>query len=391
MRARVAGDLASMRHCQRETDADQRMEVVAIPLKDPATCIGIDGSTGNLAVGVGKRVLVYAVCMKVVHGVEKVCAFEDMKCLLEVKFNFEVKQVALCEEYIAVTSHSQFQVVQLNLEHIPPPSRHGERIKSHETQCPLLVQPWSGRDKRAATEPSPEKSDDCSSAPVERMSDGSNTQGGSSSEVHVSRPKTGSHQSHELDIGSKEDSGLNSGSEVDSRPDSNSKEDNGLNSSSKRDSGLESSCSQMSGDSCKVSISHLFSRQAISSVDQQLTCNRSLEDHDCVTTAVITEQSLLQSAPGIITEESNSITVHKHHMTLDVGSSCDTAVSNRHQRISSTPSLEQKTVLLNSVLTAREKHTEQSKRRNMQYGIEILGPRTGHRACPVTVEYEGRY
>lgn len=34
----------------------------------------------------------------------------DLKAVLEITFNFDLKEIALCEEYIAVCSNDEFQV-----------------------------------------------------------------------------------------------------------------------------------------------------------------------------------------------------------------------------------------------------------------------------------------
>ena len=138
MRARVGRwTWTSMRQCERE--GDKRMEVVAIPLKHRARCIGIDGSTGNLAIGVGSGVLVYALCCKIAGGDNgSLCGYEDMKCLLELTFSFKVRKVALSEEYIAVASDVQVQVVRLNMKSIPPPTKDGIETKRENCCCPCM-------------------------------------------------------------------------------------------------------------------------------------------------------------------------------------------------------------------------------------------------------------
>ena len=52
-------------------------------------------------------------------------------------------------------------------------------------------------------------------------------------------------------------------------------------------------------------------------------------------------------------------------------------------------SMEQKTVLLNSVQKAREKNRlNKTAKKSRDFGIEILGPKIKHPVCPVRVEYE---
>ncbi len=66
---------------------------------------------GTLAVGIGSTALIYGFCSKVV--VETKERYRDMKCLLELTFSFDIKQISVCEEFIACASDRDFQVVRV--------------------------------------------------------------------------------------------------------------------------------------------------------------------------------------------------------------------------------------------------------------------------------------
>jgi len=110
MRARVAGHSTSIRY---DEDLEDRFEVIEIPLKGDPTTLAIDGHTGILGVAIGKTLLVYGMCNKIVaegNGHK----YYDIKLLLELEFSFDIHSLALCEEYIACASYHQFQVVKVN-------------------------------------------------------------------------------------------------------------------------------------------------------------------------------------------------------------------------------------------------------------------------------------
>lgn len=383
MRARVAGDLTSLRQCKRDSD-EKRMEVVAIPLKRVATCIGIDGSTGNLGVGVGRGVLVYAVCCKLVECEDgKMCGFEDMKCLLELTFDFNVKQVALCEEYIAVASDIQFQVVRLNLKSIPPPTKDGIPEPFTLENCPYL------KDQAARS-----SSDEISEVTV-------NT-------VNVDKEDQ-----------VKED--------VIEQVEALTKPPKAGGGSSAGDSGLESSSSHSEdGGSANANVStkkpnrRMFSRQSsnshtASSLDEHLTSSSSTEetttagnltvlgttkDSGSPPSSIIgSEQSSLRSFAATVIEEPNPIIEDEFHVVLNVNGADDgvdlsaqfNKTDQRNLAGLGSTSMEQKTVILNNIQKARDKHSEQNARKRKNYGTEILGPKLKHPICPVRVEYECKF
>lgn len=117
MRALIAGHMTSLRH----TDGDgTRFEVVEIPLKGNPKCLSVDKTFGAIAIGIGHNVLVYGFCTKVEADTK--AQHKDIKCLLDLEFSFDIHHLAIMEDYIAVCSESEVQVVMLKSPTCPGPS-----------------------------------------------------------------------------------------------------------------------------------------------------------------------------------------------------------------------------------------------------------------------------
>ncbi|GAB6027558.1 Hermansky-Pudlak syndrome 3 [Chamberlinius hualienensis] len=108
MRARIAG---------RVTPSTQssvgQLEMVELPLKQQACYVNCCPSTANLIIGCARCVSVYRFCVKV-HPISKI-HFQDVEPLLDIHVSFLVKEVAICEEYLAFMSSSEVQIVKINV------------------------------------------------------------------------------------------------------------------------------------------------------------------------------------------------------------------------------------------------------------------------------------
>ena len=165
MRASIAGHMTSLRHVD---DDKSRFEVVELPLKGNPQCITVDPTNGAIAIGLETTLLVYGFCTKTVA--ETNIQYRDIKCLLELQFSFEVLQVAFVEDYLAVSSQNEVQVVMFKMPLRPAPDiadctgssvaklRGDDTSKTGQSQGATAINGLLAFENRTTYTPSPSQS-----------------------------------------------------------------------------------------------------------------------------------------------------------------------------------------------------------------------------------------
>ncbi|XP_037075317.1 uncharacterized protein LOC119096513 [Pollicipes pollicipes] len=106
MRARIAA-----RVTPSSAAAEPALEMIEVPINEHATAIGCCQRTGNLAVACGTQVTVHHFVMKT-HDISRF-KFCDLEELAQLELDFEVTELALCEELLVCTGADRLQLVQL--------------------------------------------------------------------------------------------------------------------------------------------------------------------------------------------------------------------------------------------------------------------------------------
>ncbi|ESN93259.1 hypothetical protein HELRODRAFT_194167 [Helobdella robusta] len=106
---------------------------IEIPLKSSASCLHLNSSTKNIYIGVDKFVLIYTPLFNEEHGEKLV----DVLLLLQIEFSFSIKDLISCEEYFAVFTKDECQIVCLNInkkdiQHDPRHSRGSGKSHSKD-------------------------------------------------------------------------------------------------------------------------------------------------------------------------------------------------------------------------------------------------------------------
>ncbi|XP_062584936.1 BLOC-2 complex member HPS3-like [Saccostrea cucullata] len=117
----LATDSNSTRSCVRLANHDHslkpnsiskdQLQVIDIPCIKEVTCISTCQKTGNLVIVQREKTTFYQVVEKSVSNSEK--TYVDVVPFLELDWSFEVKSISFCENYVAVASEEEAQVVRL--------------------------------------------------------------------------------------------------------------------------------------------------------------------------------------------------------------------------------------------------------------------------------------
>ena len=91
--------------------SDDQLQVIDIPCNKEVTCISSCQKTGNLVIVQKNKTIFYQVVEKSVSNSAK--RYVDIVAFLELKWSFMVKSISFCENYVAVASEEEAQVVRL--------------------------------------------------------------------------------------------------------------------------------------------------------------------------------------------------------------------------------------------------------------------------------------
>lgn len=117
----LATDANSTRSCVRLANhdhslklsslADDQLQVIDIPCSKEVTCISSCQKTGNLVIVQRDKTTFYQIVEKSFSNSEK--TYVDVVAFLELDWSFVVRSISLCENYVAVASEEEAQVVRL--------------------------------------------------------------------------------------------------------------------------------------------------------------------------------------------------------------------------------------------------------------------------------------
>ncbi|BFZ23475.1 hypothetical protein BsWGS_26514 [Bradybaena similaris] len=105
----------------------EMMEIVEVPLDENATCVAVCRYTGNFAVACGSEVKLCSVVERMIGNSDR--TYVDVEVFLELCWNFEVRSVSLCEEFIICCSQKEVQGIRV---------RYDERDKRQPKRIPTL-------------------------------------------------------------------------------------------------------------------------------------------------------------------------------------------------------------------------------------------------------------
>ncbi|CAG5117956.1 unnamed protein product [Candidula unifasciata] len=132
-KVRIAGK-SHVQHVS-STVRGEMMEIVEVPLDENATSVAVCRSTGNFAVACGSEVKLCSVVEKMIGNSDK--TYLDVEVFLELCWNFEVKSVSLCEEFIICCSLKEVQGIRVRYDErekrlpkkVPVSSSHSTRLQ----------------------------------------------------------------------------------------------------------------------------------------------------------------------------------------------------------------------------------------------------------------------
>lgn len=117
----LATDANSTRSCVRLANhdhslklsslADDQLQVIDIPCSKEVTCISSCQKTGNLVIVQRDKTTFYQIVEKSFSNSEK--TYVDVVAFLELDWSFVVRSISFCENYVAVASEEEAQVVRL--------------------------------------------------------------------------------------------------------------------------------------------------------------------------------------------------------------------------------------------------------------------------------------
>ncbi|KAK3605535.1 hypothetical protein CHS0354_013159 [Potamilus streckersoni] len=90
---------------------DDRLEVINLPCPDVPRIIASCQETGNFAVAFRKTVMLFHIVEKTVPN--SMSTYLDMEIFLEIEFDFTVNHLAICEDYLSVTSRDSAKVYKI--------------------------------------------------------------------------------------------------------------------------------------------------------------------------------------------------------------------------------------------------------------------------------------
>ena len=109
MRAKVR--MAGKTQPMPASGQSQYFDIVEIPVDKNISDIAICESTGNFAISVEHEVKVFHIVQKDMPNSD--IQYQDVEIFLEMCWNFSVKTLSLCEEYLVCASHKECQAIRL--------------------------------------------------------------------------------------------------------------------------------------------------------------------------------------------------------------------------------------------------------------------------------------
>ncbi|CAL1547574.1 unnamed protein product [Lymnaea stagnalis] len=90
------------------------MEIIEVPMDKNATCAAVCKYTGNFAIACNTEVKLCSVVEKTVANSDK--TYLDVEIFLELCWNFPVKSIAMCEEFIVCCSYKEVQGIRVRYD-----------------------------------------------------------------------------------------------------------------------------------------------------------------------------------------------------------------------------------------------------------------------------------
>lgn len=106
---RLAGDKSLSKSLSTKTT--QCLEVIDIPCKHAISCIETCSKSCNLIVASNETTDIYHLIEKTVVNSDK--TYQDVVLFLKLEWSFSVRNVSLCEDFLAVLSDKEVQVVKI--------------------------------------------------------------------------------------------------------------------------------------------------------------------------------------------------------------------------------------------------------------------------------------
>ncbi|KAL3842250.1 hypothetical protein ACJMK2_020284 [Sinanodonta woodiana] len=90
---------------------DDRLEVINLPCPEVPRIIASCQETGNFAIAFRNTLMLYHIVDKTIPN--SMSTYQDMEIFLEIEFDFTVNRLAICEDYLAVTSRESARVYKI--------------------------------------------------------------------------------------------------------------------------------------------------------------------------------------------------------------------------------------------------------------------------------------
>ncbi|KAK0061307.1 Hermansky-Pudlak syndrome 3 protein [Biomphalaria pfeifferi] len=113
---RTKVNLAGRSHIQHSATPvySDIMEIIELPMDGNATCMAVCKYTGNFAVACRTQVKLCSIIEKTVANSDK--TYLDVEVFLELCWNFPIKALSVCEEFIVCCSHKEVQGIRVRYE-----------------------------------------------------------------------------------------------------------------------------------------------------------------------------------------------------------------------------------------------------------------------------------
>ncbi|KAG1663173.1 Hermansky-Pudlak syndrome 3 protein [Nymphon striatum] len=145
MKARIAGRVTPS--CQ---SVEASFEMVEIPLPQGAQGICCCQKSGNLAVIIGSTISIFVLSVKV-HDISKL-KFVDFNHLANVQVSFKIKQISMCEDYVACSNTKELQVFRVIVNSTDYPRERSFAFIGKSEVSPKLSRIQSSQNEKSSAD-----------------------------------------------------------------------------------------------------------------------------------------------------------------------------------------------------------------------------------------------